>query len=177
MLAQKRQNDEMWAAIYGVSGRKAEKLFSKKKINFFIENGELYAYNGSYSVLEPEFDEWMSLSEQKYHFRWDRKQKTVVEYEAKVISEEQFSNLSKSDKLKENINRAIQKKYADNIKDIEYAYLIREDDSADINFIVTLKDGSRHKHHVTVSEKNNILETDVHLLDGNKEESFMKTLN
>ena len=64
-VAQLRQNDSMYTEIYKVKENKAVKVFKQNKINLFLENEELYAYDYSYSVLQPEFNEWMSLSQQK----------------------------------------------------------------------------------------------------------------
>ena len=70
----------------------------------------------------------------------------------------------------------INKKYSNAVKDVKYVYLLREDETVDINIIVEPKDGSKYKYYVTVSYEDNILETDVEFLEGNKEESIIKYL-
>lgn len=175
--SQVRQNDYMQSAIYGVTDNKAVNLFSQNKINLFIEENELYAYSYSYSVLEPEFREWMSLSEQKYHFRWDSKLKTCKEYEANIISEDKFMTMSKAKELKEKIHKEINEKYTDEVKEVEYVYLLREDETVDINVIVTTKEQSKYKYHITVSYRNGILGTYARLFEGNKEKALIKYLN
>lgn len=175
--SQIRQNDDMQSIIYGVTDNKAVKLYSQTKMNLFVEKNELYAYDYSYSVLEPEFKEWMSLSEQMYHFKWDEKIKTCKEYEAKIISEDKFMEISQSEILKNKIYKKINNKYLEELKDIKYTYLLREDETLDINMIVTVKDGSKHKYYVTVPCKNNVLGTEIELFEGNKEESIIKYLN
>ena len=67
----------MYTEIYKVKENKAVKVFKQNKINLFLENEELYAYDYSYSVLQPEFNEWMSLSQQKYHIKWNGKKRNV----------------------------------------------------------------------------------------------------
>ena len=172
-----RQNDEMKFVIYGVKDNKAIELFSQKKLNLFIEKDELYAFNYSYSVLEPEFKEWMSLSEQKYHFKWDEDNEICKEYRANIISEDKFMDISQSKEVKEKVYQEIKSKCLGKIKDMEYTYLVREDETLDINIIVTIKGGSKYKYCATVLCKDNTLGTDIELFEGNKEESIVQYLN
>ena len=58
--AQTAQNDEMEAKIYGVSSEKPVELFSKSRMNIFVEKGELYTYDYTYFVLELKSKDWMS---------------------------------------------------------------------------------------------------------------------
>lgn len=175
-ISQIRQNDEMKTAIYGVADNKAVELFSQKRINLSVENDELCANNGSYYVWEPELKGWTSLCEQIYHFKWDNELKTCTEYEADVISEERFMEMSKAGELKEKINQEVNKRHIDEVTDTKYSYLLREDETVDVNIIVSVKDGSRYKYHVTVPYKDNTLGTDVELSEGNKEESLIQYL-
>ena len=166
---QVRQNDEMKTIIYGVEKNQAVELYSKNRINLFVENNELYAYNYSYYELQSDFKDWMSLSQQKYHFKWDDKSKTCKEYEAKEISEEEFFKMSNAKEVKEKIDNEIKNKYSKTLENVKYTYLLREDDTVDVNMLVELKDKSQYKYYVTVSCKDNTLETDVNILEGNKE--------
>lgn len=172
-----RQNDEMKFVIYGVKDNKAIELFSQKKLNLFIEKDELYAFNYSYSVLESGFKDWMSLSEQKYHFKWDEDNEICKEYRANMISEDKFMDMSQSKEVKEKVYQEIKSKCLGKIKDMEYTYLVREDETLDINIIVTIKDGSKYKYCATVLCKDNTLGTDIELFEGNKEESIVQYLN
>ena len=166
---QVRQNDEMKTIIYGVEKNQAVELYSKNRINLFVENNELYAYNYSYYELQSDFKDWMSLSQQKYHFKWDDNSKTCKEYEAKEISEEEFFKMSNAKNVKEKIDNEIKNKYSKTLENVKYTYLLREDDTVDVNMLVELKDKSQYKYYVTVSCKDNTLETDVNILEGNKE--------
>ena len=110
-VAQLRQNDSMYTEIYKVKENKAVKVFKQNKINLFLENEELYAYDYSYSVLQPEFNEWMSLSQQKYHIKWNGKKEMCQDYDVKTLSEEKFSKISKADDVKNLIKKQIKKRY------------------------------------------------------------------
>ena len=109
-VAQLRQNDSMYTEIYKVKENKAVKVFEQNKINLFLENEELYAYDYSYSVLQPEFNEWMSLSQQKYHIKWNGKKEMCQDYDVKTLSEEKFSKISKADDVKNLIKKQIKKR-------------------------------------------------------------------
>lgn len=173
-----RQNEDMQSVIYGVENNKTIKLFSQKMINLFVEENELYAYSYSYSMFEPEFKDWMSLSEQKYHFYWDNETKTCKEYEAHEITETELMEYSGIKELEEKIIEEIQQKFekAGEITKVEYDYLYREDETIDINVVVNVDDGTKYKYCMTTSCKNNILETSVELMEGNKEQSIIKYL-
>lgn len=175
-ISQTRQNDEMKSFIYGIDNDEVIEMFSQKRLNLFLENNELYAYNSSYYVLEPEFKEWMSLAQQKYHFKWDDETKTCKEYCANVISEKEFMSISQSKNLKEIICERINEMHSKNVKDIEYEYLLREDNTVDVNMIVTAKDKVKYKYYTTVSYNDNILGTDIEIYEGNKEESLINYL-
>ena len=110
-VAQLRQNDSMYTEIYKVKENKAVKVFKQNKINLFLENEELYAYDYSYSVLQPEFNEWMSLSQQKYHIKWNGKKEMCQDYDVKTLSEEKFSKISKADDVKNLIKKQIKKRF------------------------------------------------------------------
>lgn len=159
----------MKTIIYGVEKNQAVELYSKNRINLFVENNELYAYNYSYYELQSDFKDWMSLSQQKYHFKWDDNSKTCKEYEAKEISEEEFFKMSNAKNVKKKIDDEIKNKYSKTLENVKYTYLLREDDTVDVNMLVELKDKSQYKYYVTVSCKDNTLETDVNILEGNKE--------
>lgn len=176
-ISQVRQNDEMQAVIYGVKDNKAVKLFAQSGINLFIQNDELYTYNYTYSVLEPGFKEWMSLSEQKYHFKWNNEIKMCEEYKAYKIPENKFMEMKQSDELKEKIVQEINNHYSSKIRNIKYCYLLREDETLDVNMIVVLKNREKHKHYVTVPCINNVLKTEFELFEGNKKESLLEYLN
>ena len=49
-----------WKPIYGVSSEKPVELFSKSRMNIFVEKGELYTYDYTYFVLELKSKDWMS---------------------------------------------------------------------------------------------------------------------
>ncbi len=176
-VAQLRQNDSMYTEIYKVKENKAVKVFEQNKINLFLENEELYAYDYSYSVLQPEFNEWMSLSQQKYHIKWNGKKEMCQDYDVKTLSEEKFSKISKADDVKNLIKKQIKKRYGKKTTNIEYKYFEREDKSVDINIIVTTKDGSKYKHYVSTSVINNTLGTNIIMSEGNKEKYLFKSLN
>lgn len=176
-VAQLRQNDSMYTEIYKVKENKAVKVFKQNKINLFLENEELYAYDYSYSVLQPEFNEWMSLSQQKYHIKWNGKKEMCQDYDVKTLSEEKFSKISKADDVKNLIKKQIKKRYGKKTTNIEYKYFEREDKSVDINIIVTTKDGSKYKYYVSTSVINNILGTNIIMSEGNKEKYLFKSLN
>ena len=176
-VAQLRQNDSMYTEIYKVKENKAVKVFKQNKINLFLENEELYAYDYSYSVLQPEFNEWMSLSQQKYHIKWNGKKEVCQDYDVKTLSEEKFSKISKADDVKNLIKKQIKKRYGKKTTNIEYKYFEREDKSVDINIIVTTKDGSKYKYYVSTSVINNILGTNIIMSEGNKEKYLFKSLN
>ena len=173
-VAQLRQNDSMYTEIYKVKENKAVKVFEQNKINLFLENEELYAYDYSYSVLQPEFNEWMSLSQQKYHIKWNGKKEMCQDYDVKTLSEEKFSKISKADDVKNLIKKQIKKRYGKKTTNIEYKYFEREDKSVDINIIVTTKDGSKYKHYVSTSVINNTLGTNIIMSEGNKEIATFK---
>ena len=156
-VAQLRQNDSMYTEIYKVKENKAVKVFKQNKINLFLENEELYAYDYSYSVLQPEFNEWMSLSQQKYHIKWNGKKEMCQDYDVKTLSEEKFSKISKADDVKNLIKKQIKKRYGKKTTNIEYKYFEREDKSVDINIIVTTKDGSKYKYYFCTYLINNTL--------------------
>ena len=176
-VAQLRQNDSMYTEIYKVKENKAVKVFKQNKINLFLENEELYAYDYSYSVLQPEFNEWMSLSQQKYHIKWNGKKEMCPDYDVKTLSEEKFSKISKADDVKNLIKKQIKKRYGKKTTNIEYKYFEREDKSVDINIIVTTKDGSKYKYYVSTSVINNTLGTNIIMSEGNKEKYLFKSLN
>ena len=176
-VAQLRQNDSMYTEIYKVKENKAVKVFKQNKINLFLENEELYAYDYSYSVLQPEFNEWMSLSQQKYHIKWNGKKEMCQDYDVKTLSEEKFSKISKADDVKNLIKKQIKKRYGKQTTNIEYKYFEREDKSVDINIIVTTKDGSKYKYYVSTSVINNTLGTNIIMSEGNKEKYLFKSLN
>ena len=176
-VAQLRQNDSMYTEIYKVKENKAVKVFKQNKINLFLENEELYAYDYSYSVLQPEFNEWMSLSQQKYHIKWNGKKEMCQDYDVKTLSEEKFSKISKADDVKNLIKKQIKKRYGKKTTNIEYKYFEREDKSVDINIIVTTKDGSKYKYYVSTSVINNTLGTNIIMSEGNKEKYLFKSLN
>ena len=176
-VAQLRQNDSMYTEIYKVKENKAVKVFKQNKINLFLENEELYAYDYSYSVLQPEFNEWMSLSQQKYHIKWNSKKEMCQDYDVKTLSEEKFSKISKADDVKNLIKKQIKKRYGKKTTNIEYKYFEREDKSVDINIIVTTKDGRKYKHYVSTSVINNTLGTNIIMSEGNKEKYLFKSLN
>lgn len=176
-VAQLRQNDSMYTEIYKVKENKAVKVFKQNKINLFLENEELYAYGYSYSVLQPEFNEWMSLSQQKYHIKWNGKKEMCQDYDVKTLSEEKFSKISKADDVKNLIKKQIKKRYGKKTTNIEYKYFEREDKSVDINIIVTTKDGSKYKYYVSTSVINNTLGTNIIMSEGNKEKYLFKSLN
>ena len=67
------------------------------------------------------------------------------------------------------IDNEIKNKYSKTLENVKYTYLLREDDTVDVNMLVELKDKSQYKYYVTVSCKDNTLETDVNILEGNKE--------
>ena len=154
--AQTTQNDEMEAKIYGVSSEKPAELFSQSRMNILVEKGELYTYDYTYFVLEPESKDWMSQSEQKYHLKWDNENKKCNEYKAKVMSEKEFNKISNSKDVKKNIEEALKKEYSDGIKNVKYTYLTREDNTLDINMVEDGKIG-----------------TDVELKEGNKKASVI----
>lgn len=176
-VAQLRQNDSMYTEIYKVKENKAVKVFKQNKINLFLENEELYAYDYSYSVLQPEFNEWMSLSQQKYHIKWNGKKEMCQDYDVKTLSEEKFSKISKADDVKNLIKKQIKKRYGKKTTNIEYKYFEREDKSVDINIIVTTKDRSKYKYYVSTSVINNTLGTNIIMSEGNKEKYLFKSLN
>ena len=176
-VAQLRQNDSMYTEIYKVKENKAVKVFKQNKINLFLENEELYAYDYSYSVLQPEFNEWMSLSQQKYHIKWNGKKEMCQDYDVKTLSEEKFSKISKADDVKNLIKKQIKKRYGKKTTNIEYKYFEREEKSVDINIIVTTKDGSKYKYYVSTSVINNTLGTNIIMSEGNKEKYLFKSLN
>lgn len=176
-VAQLRQNDSMYTEIYKVKENKAVKVFKQNKINLFLENEELYAYDYSYSVLQPEFNEWMSLSQQKYHIKWNGKKEMCQDYDVKTLSEEKFSKISKADDVKNLIKKQIKKRYGKKTTNIEHKYFEREDKSVDINIIVTTKDGSKYKYYVSTSVINNTLGTNIIMSEGNKEKYLFKSLN
>ena len=176
-VAQLRQNDSMYTEIYKVKENKAVKVFKQNKINLFLENEELYAYDYSYSVLQPEFNEWMSLSQQKYHIKWNGKKEMCQDYDVKTLSEEKFSKISKADDVKNLIKKQLKKRYGKKTTNIEYKYFEREDKSVDINIIVTTKDGSKYKYYVSTSVINNTLGTNIIMSEGNKEKYLFKSLN
>lgn len=177
-VAQIRQNDDMKCFIYGVENDNAIELFAKERMNLLEEDNELYAYNYSYCVLEPEFKEWMSLSEQKYHFKWDNKKQMCIEYCASEISREDFMNMDNSDELRDIIRNRIEAIYSNNVKDVEYEYLLREDDYLDVNMILTMKNGIKYKYYITTKCNKNILKTtNIELLEGNKEKSLIDYLS
>ena len=176
-VAQLRQNDSMYTEIYKVKENKAVKVFKQNKINLFLENEELYAYDYSYSVLQPEFNEWMSLSQQKYHIKWNGKKEMCQDYDVKTLSEEKFSKISKADDVKNLIKKQIKKRYGKKTTNIEYKYFEREDKSVDINIIVTTKDGSKYKYYVSTSVINNTFGTNIIMSEGNKEKYLFKSLN
>lgn len=176
-VAQLRQNDSMYTEIYEVKENRAVRVFEQNKINLFLENEELYAYDYSYSVLQPEFNEWMSLSQQKYHIKWNGKKEMCQDYDVKTLSEEKFSKISKADDVKNLIKKQIKKRYGKKTTNIEYKYFEREDKSVDINIIVTTKDGSKYKHYVSTSVINNTLGTNIIMSEGNKEKYLFKSIN
>ena len=171
--AQTTQNDEMEAKIYGVSSEKPAELFSQGRMNILVEKGELYTYDYTYFVLEPESKDWMSQSEQKYHLKWDNENKKCNEYKAKVMSEKEFNKISNSKDVKKNIEEALKKEYSDGIKNVKYTYLTREDNTLDINMVVTDSEGTKYKNYVTVSYEDGKIGTYVELKEGNKKASVI----
>ena len=87
----------------------------------------------------------MSLSQKKYHFKWDDNSKTCKEYEAKEISEEEFFKMSNAKNVKEKIDNEIKNKYSKTLENVKYTFLLREDDTVDVNMLVELKDKSQYK--------------------------------
>ena len=172
--AQTTQNDEMEAKIYGVSSEKPAELFSQSRMNILVEKGELYTYDYTYFVLEPESKDWMSQSEQKYHLKWDNENKKCNEYKAKVMSEKEFNKISNSKDVKKNIEDALKKEYSDGIKNVKYTYLTREDSTLDINTVVTDSEGTKYKNYVTVLYKDDKLGKDVVIQEGNKKVSILE---
>ena len=77
--------------------------------------------------------------------------------------------MSNAKNVKEKIDNEIKNKYSKTLENVKYTYLLREDDTVDVNMLVELKDKSKYKYYVTVSCKDNTLETDVNILEGNKE--------
>ncbi len=171
--AQTTQNDEMEAKIYGVSSEKPVELFSQSRMNIFVEKGELYTYDYTYFVLELKSKDWMSQSEQKYHLKWDNENKKCSDYKANVMSEKEFNKISNSKDVKKNIEEALKKEYSDGIKNVKYTYLTREDNTLDINMVVTDSEGTKYKNYVTVSYEDGKIGTDVELKEGNKKASVI----
>lgn len=171
--AQTTQNNEMEAKIYGVSSEKPAELFSQSRMNIFVEKGELYTYDYTYFVLELKSKDWMSQSEQKYHLKWDNENKKCSDYKAKVMSEKEFNKISNSKDVKKNIEEALKKEYSDGIKNVKYTYLTREDNTLDINMVVTDSEGTKYKNYVTVSYEDGKIGTDVELKEGNKKASVI----
>ena len=171
--AQTTQNDEMEAKIYGVSSEKPAELFSQSRMNILVEKGELYTYDYTYFVLELKSKDWMSQSEQKYHLKWDNENKKCSDYKANVMSEKEFNKISNSKDVKKNIEEALKKEYSDGIKNVKYTYLTREDNTLDINMVVTDSEGTKYKNYVTVSYEDGKIGTDVELKEGNKKASVI----
>lgn len=176
-VSQVRPNDYMKTTVYCVNDDKPVELFSQKRLNLYIEKKELYAYGYSYSEFDPEVKHWMSFSEQKYHFKFDEKTEKISEYSAKKITDKQFKELKKADELLEVINKKINIRYSKEFEKVDYSYLMRADETIDINIIISCKDGSKHRHYVTVPYKNNVVETNVEILDGIKENSLLDSIN
>ena len=172
--AQTTQNDEMEAKIYGVSSEKPVELFSQSRMNIFVEKGELYTYDYTYFVLELKSKDWMSQSEQKYHLKWDNENKKCSDYKANVMSEKEFNKISNSKDVKKNIEDALKKEYSDGIKNVKYTYLTREDNTLDINMVVTDSEGTKYKNYVTVLYKDDKLGKDVVIQEGNKKVSILE---
>lgn len=172
--SQIRQNDNMQSVIYSVKNNKVVEVFKQKHLTLCIERNELYAYSGSYCVLEPQFKQWMALCEQKYHFKWDSVTETCKEYEARKISEQKFMEFINAKEVKEKIYNKLENKVSGKIKTVEYSYLLREDNTVDINMVVTAKDKIKYKYYVTVLYKDNVLRRNLQILEGNKEESIIK---
>ena len=89
------------------------------------------------------------------------------------MSEKEFNKISNSKDVKKNIEEALKKEYSDGIKNVKYTYLTREDNTLDINMVVTDSEGTKYKNYVTVSYEDGKIGTDVELKEGNKKASVI----
>ena len=89
------------------------------------------------------------------------------------MSEKEFNKISNSKDVKKNIEEALKKEYSDGIKNVKYTYLTREDNTLDINMVVTDSEGTKYKNYVTVSYEDGKIGTYVELKEGNKKASVI----
>lgn len=136
------------------------------KINNIKKIGKkIFELDTSYCHYNHQLKRWMSTSEQYYHLKLN--ENSVERVEGKVIKQKDFYNYKNSKRIIKQIKSTLVKNHS--IKSILFTFVLRKDNTIDINVLVKTTEKDKYKYHSTVNINNNSLKATDGLMEGNKE--------
>lgn len=176
-----RLGDGTRTAIYGVDDGTVKTLFEQKHLSLYATENGLIGYEGDYYLYDDEVDGWMAYCSLSYQFHWNDKEGKYEEYVAEEISEEEFLKFSGAKEILDMVLKTCNYTHTGEYKitKVEREYLKRENDTIDINLIISHKNGEKRKNYISVKVNGNMVEYEggISLNEGNKKISLIQELN
>jgi len=162
--------------IYGLVNGEPQPLFKHNTQGAEVVGEKVFISIKVYCIYDNAVKNWLGSDVVEYGVYFDEERKQYVQFDATKIDEQQFNQYANSTEVIQKINNWINPTYDKDgykAKSVEFKYLLREDNTIDVNFIVTYKDKTKYKYHATVNIINdNELNVEFDIKPGNKKTMY-----